>query len=86
MRRAIDYLDRRAAEAEGVESPRRSPPRRVAAGIIAVIHSRLASRRDEGFRQLLPEFMYVAVLPYFGAEAAAARCAPWRPETDLDIV
>ena len=30
---------------------------------------------DEGFRQLLPEFMYFAVMPYFGAEARRApRC------------
>ena len=30
-------------------------------------------RGNDGFRELLPEFMYFAVLPYFGAEAASAE-------------
>ena len=35
---------------------------------------RLATGEQEGgFRELLPEFMYFAVLPYFGAEMAAAE-------------
>jgi hypothetical protein len=38
-----------------------------------VIHSRLASGAGGGFRELLPEFMYFAVLPYFGAEVASAE-------------
>jgi hypothetical protein len=38
-----------------------------------VIHSRLATGSSDGFRQLLPEFMYFAVLPYFGAELAGAE-------------
>ena len=45
-------------------------PEGIAAGIHAVVHSRLAAGEDDGFRQLLPEFMYFAVMPYFGAEAA----------------
>jgi hypothetical protein len=45
----------------------------VAAGIHSVLHSRLASRRDGSFASLLPEFMYVAVLPYFGPQAASAE-------------
>ena len=43
----------------------------VVAGILAVLHSRLAGQRDKGFLRLLPELMYLAVLPYYGAEAAA---------------
>lgn len=69
MRRAAGYLDR-GRVAGGTEAPRIAPEA-VAAGIHSVIHSRLATRNDSGFRQLLPEFMYVAVLPYFGAEAAS---------------
>lgn len=45
----------------------------VVAGILAVLHTRLAARQTEGFKRLLPELMYLAVLPYFGAEAAAAE-------------
>jgi AcrR family transcriptional regulator len=43
----------------------------VVAGVLAVLHSRLAGREDGTFTRLLPELMYLAVLPYFGAEAAA---------------
>lgn len=42
----------------------------VVAGILAVLHSRLAASRDGGFLDLLPELMYLAVLPYFGPDAA----------------
>jgi AcrR family transcriptional regulator len=45
----------------------------IVAGIHAVIHSRLATGGSDGFRPLLPEFMYFAVLPYFGAERASAE-------------
>jgi len=45
----------------------------VVAGILAVLHSRLAGQRDKGFLRLLPELMYLAVLPYYGAEAAAVE-------------
>jgi AcrR family transcriptional regulator len=45
----------------------------VVAGILAVLHSRLAAQRDEAFLRLLPELMYLAVLPYFGAEVAATE-------------
>lgn len=43
----------------------------VVAGILAVLHSRLtANGRDDELLRLLPELMYLAVLPYFGVEAA----------------
>lgn len=67
------FLDR-AREASGeTESPPAIAGEGIAAGIHAVIHSRLATGSDGGFRQLLPEFMYFAVLPYFGAERASAE-------------
>jgi AcrR family transcriptional regulator len=45
----------------------------VVAGILAVLHARLSSKELGEFMRLLPELMYLAVLPYFGAEAAAAE-------------
>jgi AcrR family transcriptional regulator len=44
----------------------------VVAGILAVLHTRLASGQTSGYLQLLPELMYLAVLPFFGADAASA--------------
>jgi AcrR family transcriptional regulator len=73
MWRAREAIDRGRAEA--VDGPR--PPaiaaEAAASGIHAVIHSRLAAGGASGFRALLPEFMYVLVLPYFGPEAAKAE-------------
>ena len=43
----------------------------VVAGILAVLHSRLASEQTDGLLRLLPELMYLAILPFFGAEEAA---------------
>lgn len=45
----------------------------VAAGILAVLHSRLAANQTGGFSRLLPELMYLAVLPYFGADVASVE-------------
>jgi AcrR family transcriptional regulator len=45
----------------------------IVAGILAVLHGRLSSDDQGEFERLLPELMYLAVLPYFGAEAAAAE-------------
>ncbi len=74
MQRCTEFLDRAREEiAAGGESPPPIAPEGIAAGIHAVIHSRLATGSNEGFRQLLPEFMYFAVLPYFGAEVASAE-------------
>ena len=72
--RITSFLDL-AREADGAAS--NSPPaiaaEGIAAGIQAVIHSRLAAGADDGFRELLPEFMYFAVLPYYGAAFARAE-------------
>ncbi len=68
MERAAAMVDL-AREESGEEAPAISAEA-VVAGILAVLHSRLAANRTTGFGELLPELMYLAVLPYFGAEAA----------------
>jgi AcrR family transcriptional regulator len=73
MKRAAGFIDLAREEADLSDSPPRIAPEGVVAGIHAVIHSRLSTGANDGFRQLLPEFMYFAVLPYFGAEAASAE-------------
>lgn len=72
MRRAAGYLDQARLE-QGAKDAPAIASEAVVAGIVAVLHSRLASRQDDGFRELLPELMYVAVLPYLGPEAAAGE-------------
>jgi len=44
----------------------------VVAGILAVLHARLAAEQTSGYLSLLPEMVYLAVLPFFGADAASA--------------
>lgn len=70
MKRAADFIDLARQEAPGPETPPPIAAEGVVSGIHAVIHSRL-STGAESFRPLLPEFMYFAVLPYFGAAAAS---------------
>lgn len=72
MRRAADFLARGGGEGLG-ETPVLTPEA-TAAGIHAVLHTRLASGHG-GLRELRGELMYVAVLPYRGADAAAAAMA-----------
>jgi len=71
MERAATMMDMAREESEEV-APAISAEA-VVAGILAVLHTRLAARGAEDFNRLLPELMYLAVLPYFGAEAAAAE-------------
>lgn len=73
MKEVTDFIDLARQEVKGSESPPAIAPEGIVAGIHAVVHSRLSTGANEGFRQLLPEFMYFAVLPYFGAEAASAE-------------
>jgi AcrR family transcriptional regulator len=73
MRRIAEFVDRARAEMDQAEAPPSIAPEGIVAGIHAVVHSRLATGADDGFRELLPEFMYFAVLPYFGAEVASAE-------------
>jgi len=44
----------------------------VVAGILAVLHSRLASNQTSGYLRLLPELTYLAILPFFGPDEAGA--------------
>jgi AcrR family transcriptional regulator len=71
MQRAAASMDR-AREESDTGAPEISAEA-VVAGILAVLHSRLAAQQTSGFLHLLPELMYLAVLPYFGAEVAAAE-------------
>jgi AcrR family transcriptional regulator len=73
MGRINAFLDRARESVDETESPPAIAGEGIAAGIHAVIHSRLATGSDGGFRQLLPEFMYFAVLPFFGAARAGAE-------------
>ncbi len=73
LKRAADFIDLARVEADEDESPPQIAPEGIVAGIHAIVHSRLSTGAEEGFRGLLPEFMYFAVLPYFGAEAASAE-------------
>jgi AcrR family transcriptional regulator len=73
MQRIVGFVDQARAEVEDPESAPPIAPEGVVAGIHAVVYSRLSSGATDGFRRLLPEFMYFAVLPYFGAKAAAAE-------------
>jgi AcrR family transcriptional regulator len=73
MKKAADFIDMARGEAGDAESPPQIAPEGIVAGIHAIVHSRLSTGANDGFRQLLPEFMYFAVLPYFGAAAASAE-------------
>lgn len=73
MKRIADFIDSARGVSDGGESPPPIAPEGIVAGIHAIVHARLATGATEGFRELLPEFMYFAVLPYFGAETAEAE-------------
>jgi AcrR family transcriptional regulator len=73
LKRAVDFIDLARRGENDPESPPQIAPEGIVAGIHAIVHSRLSTGATDGFRTLLPEFMYFAVLPYFGAEAAAAE-------------
>jgi AcrR family transcriptional regulator len=73
LKKAADFIDLARGEVGETESPPQIAPEGIVAGIHAIVHSRLSTGATAGFRELLPEFMYFAVLPYFGAEAASAE-------------
>jgi AcrR family transcriptional regulator len=70
MKRVADFVDSARDVSGGGESPPPIASEGIVAGIHAIVHARLATGAADGFRGLLPEFMYFAVLPYFGAEMA----------------
>lgn len=69
MERAAEKVDL-AREESDAAAPAISAEA-IVAGILAVLHTRLAARKAGNFSPLLPELMYLAVLPYFGADAAS---------------
>lgn len=71
LSKVSEFLDQ--ARMSVVASPPPIAADAIAAGIHAVIHARLATGSSEGFGRLFPEFMYFAVLPYFGTEQASAE-------------
>ncbi|HMI80669.1 MAG TPA: TetR/AcrR family transcriptional regulator [Solirubrobacterales bacterium] len=71
MERAVSMMDLARDESAGMAPAIAGEA--VVAGILAVLHSRLASQQTDSFGHLLPELMYLAVLPYFGPAAAAAE-------------
>jgi AcrR family transcriptional regulator len=71
MERAVVMMD--LARGESDNSAPKISAEAVVAGILSVLHTRLAGHETSGFVRLLPELMYLAVLPYFGADAAAAE-------------
>jgi AcrR family transcriptional regulator len=77
LSRACAFLEgaRTAAQMNGNQPPRLAPEA-IASGIHTVLHSRLAAGESDGFRALLPQLMYVTVLPYFGPEAAKREMGP----------
>jgi AcrR family transcriptional regulator len=73
MKEVTDFIDLARRDLKEGETPPAIASEGIVAGIHAVVHSRLSTGAGDGFRQLLPEFMYFAVLPYFGAETASAE-------------
>jgi AcrR family transcriptional regulator len=73
MKRVTDFIDSARHDPDGSESPPPIAAEGIVAGMHAVVHARLAAGEEGGFRQLLPEFMYFATLPYFGADVASAQ-------------
>lgn len=73
MKRVTDFIDSARHASTGTETPPPIAAEGIVAGMHAVVHAKLASGDEDGFRQLLPDFMYFAVLPYFGAEVAGAE-------------
>jgi len=73
MKGITDFIDSARHASTGTEAPPPIAAEGIVAGMHAVVHAKLAAGDSDGFRQLLPDFMYFAVLPYFGAEIAGAE-------------
>lgn len=72
MKRLTDFVDSARRVASG-EAPPPIAAEGIVAGMHAVVHAKLAAGDDSGYRDLLPDFMYFATLPYFGPEVADAE-------------
>jgi len=73
MKGITDFIDSARRASTGTEAPPPIAAEGIVAGMHAVVHAKLATGDDDGFSELLPDFMYFAVLPYFGAEVAGAE-------------
>jgi AcrR family transcriptional regulator len=73
MKRITDFIDSARHGSAGTESPPPIAAEGIVAGMHAVVHAKLAAGDEGGFGELLPDFMYFAVLPYFGPDAAGAE-------------
>lgn len=73
MKRIADFIDSAREDCEGSEAPPPIAAEGIVAGMHAIVHAKLAAGEEDGFRELLPDFMYFAALPYFGAETADAE-------------
>jgi len=73
MKRVAYFIDSAREASADVEGPPPIAAEGIVAGMHAVVHGKLAAGEEGGFRELLPDFMYFAVLPYFGSEMADAE-------------
>jgi AcrR family transcriptional regulator len=73
MKRITDFIDSARHASTGTESPPPIAAEGIVAGMHAVVHAKLAAGEKSGFHELLPDFMYFAVLPYFGSDVADAE-------------
>jgi AcrR family transcriptional regulator len=73
MKSVTLFIDSARHASTGTETPPPIAAEGIVAGMHAVVHAKLAAGDEDGFRQLLPDFMYFAVLPYFGAEIAGSE-------------
>ena len=73
MKQVTDFIDSARHASTATEVPPPIAAEGIVAGMHAVVHAKLATGDDDGFGGLLPDFMYFAVLPYFGAEVAGAE-------------
>jgi len=72
MKRLTAFIDSARDVASG-EAPPPIAAEGIVAGMHAVVHAKLAAGDDSGYRDLLPDFMYFATLPYFGPDVAGAE-------------
>lgn len=77
MTRASAMMD--LARVEGGDSAPAISAEAVVAGILAVLHSRLASNQTGDYLRLLPELTYLAILPFFGPDEAGAAMRATQP-------
>ncbi len=73
MKRITDFIDSARQASTGAEAPPQIAAEGIVAGMHAVVHAKLAAGDENGYRELLPDFMYFATLPYFGPDVAGAE-------------